>query len=195
MDQPARLLAHRRDHARMAVAEVRDRDPAEEVEVLVALGVPQARALAAHELDGQARVGGVRCSRSSSLQLGERSRAASIFVPMPSSVNSSSNSECGTRPSTMCAAPTPPWIASTQAASFGRMPPSSAGRPSSTSSALGLADQAAGVVRIAQPAGHVGQEDHLVRAERVRDRAGGLVGVDVVRLPSRSAPTEAITGM
>ena len=44
---------------------------------------------------------------------------AVIFVPMPASVNSSSSSECGRRPSTMWAASTPPEIASTQAASFG----------------------------------------------------------------------------
>ena len=50
--QPPDLLAHGLDDARVAVAEVRHRDAAQEVEVLVALGVPQARALAAHELDG-----------------------------------------------------------------------------------------------------------------------------------------------
>ena len=45
------------DHARMAVPEARHPDAAQEVEVLVALGVPQARALAADELDRQARIG------------------------------------------------------------------------------------------------------------------------------------------
>ena len=56
--QPAGLLAHRVDHRRVAVAELRDRDAREEVEVLVALVVPQARALAPHELDGIPGVGG-----------------------------------------------------------------------------------------------------------------------------------------
>jgi hypothetical protein len=39
------------------VAELRDRDAGEEVEVLVALVVPQLRALATHELDRVAHVG------------------------------------------------------------------------------------------------------------------------------------------
>ena len=57
MHQPAGLLADRLDDARVAVAELRDGDAGEEVEVLVALVVPEARALAAHELDRVARVG------------------------------------------------------------------------------------------------------------------------------------------
>ena len=55
--QPPGLVAHRLHHARVAVAELRHRDAREEVEVLVALVVPEPRALAAHELDGVARVG------------------------------------------------------------------------------------------------------------------------------------------
>jgi len=55
--QPSGLLAHRLDHARVAMTDVRDGDAAEEVEVLVAVHVPQTRALATHELDGLARVG------------------------------------------------------------------------------------------------------------------------------------------
>jgi len=54
--QPAGLLADRLDHARVAVPELRDRDAGEEVEVLVALVVPEPGALAAHEFDGIARV-------------------------------------------------------------------------------------------------------------------------------------------
>ena len=57
MHQAPGLLAHRLDHARVAVAELRHRDAGQEVEVLVALVVPQPRALAAHELDRVARVG------------------------------------------------------------------------------------------------------------------------------------------
>jgi hypothetical protein len=56
--QPAGLLPHSLDHLRVAVAELGHRDPGEEVEVLVALVVPQPRALAAHELDRVARVRG-----------------------------------------------------------------------------------------------------------------------------------------
>ncbi len=47
----------------------------------------------------------------------------------------------------------------------------------------GLSDQRVGVGGVGQPAGDVGEEDHLVGAERARDRAGGLVGVDVVGVP------------
>ena len=56
MHQPARLLAHRLDHRRVAVADRANRDAGEEVEVLVAVGVEQPAALAAHELDRVARV-------------------------------------------------------------------------------------------------------------------------------------------
>src|SRR6185437_2707140 len=104
-------------HARVTVAEVRHRDAAEEVEVLVALLVPQPRTLAAHELDRLARVGGDHARALELLQVGQAHVVASIIVPMPSSVNSSSSSEWGTRPSRMCAALTPASIASTQAAS------------------------------------------------------------------------------
>jgi hypothetical protein len=54
---------------------------------------------------------------------------------MPAFVNSSMSMECGTRPSTMCANVTPPWIASTQACSLGRMPPEMPGSAATTSSA------------------------------------------------------------
>jgi hypothetical protein len=54
---------------------------------------------------------------------------------MPASVNSSSSSECGSRPSMMCALLTPAWMASTHAWSFGRIPPESRGSAASTSSA------------------------------------------------------------
>jgi hypothetical protein len=56
--EPARLPADGLDHRRVAVPELHHRDPSQEVEVLVALVVPQARALPAHELHGIARVGG-----------------------------------------------------------------------------------------------------------------------------------------
>ena len=49
--QPRRLLLHRRDHGRVAVAERADRDPGEEVEVLLAVGVPEQRPFAADEVD------------------------------------------------------------------------------------------------------------------------------------------------
>ena len=70
MHQAPGLLAHRLDHPRMAVAELHHRDAGEEVEVLVALVVPEPRALAAHELDGVAGVGGHERLALELLQLG-----------------------------------------------------------------------------------------------------------------------------
>ena len=61
--------------------------------------------------------------------------AGRTLVPTPASVNSSSSSECGWRPSMMCANETPPWIASMQACSFGRIPPDVVASAASTSSA------------------------------------------------------------
>jgi hypothetical protein len=69
------------------------------------------------------------------LQVGEGPTAGLILVPMPASVKSSSSSECGTRPSTMWAKVTPPWIASRHALSLGRMPPATPSSAASTSSA------------------------------------------------------------
>ena len=81
--QPPGLLAHGRHDARVAVADTGHRDPAEEVQVLVALGIPQARADTAHELDGQARVGVHQALGLDPLKLGEAHGAAPIFVPIP----------------------------------------------------------------------------------------------------------------
>ena len=56
MQQRARLLGDRVGHLGMCVTERRDGQTREEVEVSLALAVPQIRALAAHERDGQATV-------------------------------------------------------------------------------------------------------------------------------------------
>jgi hypothetical protein len=91
--QLAGLGAHRLHDPGMAVAGVADGDAGQEVEVLVAVRVPQPHALAADELDRLARV-----------VVGQRAHCAGrTFVPMPASVNSSSSSECGARPSMMWA--------------------------------------------------------------------------------------------
>ena len=73
--QPAHLLAHRRDDAWVAVAEVGHRDAAQEVEVLVAIVVPQPHPLPAHELHGLARVRRDHAARLDLPQLGERHMA------------------------------------------------------------------------------------------------------------------------
>ena len=69
--QPPGLLAHGLHDPRVAVAEVGHGDAAEAVEVLLTLGVPQARARAAHELDREARVGPCKARGLDSLELGE----------------------------------------------------------------------------------------------------------------------------
>ena len=151
VDQPAHLLAHRLDHPRMAVAEVVDRQPGDEVQVAAAVAPDQLGALARHDLQGLAGVGGAaRSARVQRRHLGEtraaralaavaatavrrlrarhhasppRSAAGRTFVPTPeSSVRISSRTECGTRPSMMWAAATPASRAASTASSLGIMP-------------------------------------------------------------------------
>ena len=57
------LLLDRGDDPRVTVAGVVDREPGEEVQVLLAVRVPQPRALAAHELDLRAQVRRHRVAR------------------------------------------------------------------------------------------------------------------------------------
>ena len=86
----ARLLPHRLDHVRVAVADGADRNPREEVQVLPSLRVPEPGPLAAHELHRHARVGLHHLPLLQRLELGELH--AVIFVPIPASVKSSSRS-------------------------------------------------------------------------------------------------------
>ena len=139
---------------------------------------PRAGALPAHELDRRPRIGRHRVARLERLQLGDASRVT--FVPIPASVNSSSSSACGRRPSMMWADPTPPRIASTQAPSFGRMPPATSPRAASTSPTLARERSEPASSRIGEPAADVGEEDRLVGAQGRGDLAGGRIGVDVV---------------
>src|SRR5262249_34000497 len=139
MHQPPDLPAHGFDHPRVAVTEVGHRDPAEEIEVLAALGVPHPRSLSAHELDRETRVRADHARTLQLLQLLQGPVRVSILVPSAASVNSSSSSEWATRPSRMWAAPTPAPIASTQALSFGAIPPWTRARASSTCSVLACA--------------------------------------------------------
>ncbi len=81
MRQPAGLLAHSFDHARVAVAHVQHRDAGEEVEVLLALGVPQASARPLHEVHGEARVGGDRVVAFELLQIINFGRGACAPAP------------------------------------------------------------------------------------------------------------------
>ena len=184
------LLGDRRHVGRVAVADLDHGDAGEEVQVLVAVGVPQPRALAAHELDLVARVRRHDVVALERLQVRERhsdSAPWKIFVPVPPIVNSSSSRECGSRPSTMCAASTPCSTASTQAASFGRMPPVTDSSCAAHGLRPRLRDLRLRVARVGQPAGRVGQEDELVGTELLGDGARGVVGVHVVRVARQVA--------
>ena len=63
VQQPSRLLAHGGDNPGVAVADVRDGDAGEEVQVLVPVDVPEHGARAAHKLDGEAGVRGKQARR------------------------------------------------------------------------------------------------------------------------------------
>ena len=121
--------------------------------------------------------------------------SSTTIVPTPASVNSSTSSACGVRPSMMCALLTPPRTARTHACAFGIIP---VDRP--------RGDQRLELVGVARPRGSsrqlgrarspgdVGEEDELLGAERLGDRSGDGVGVDVVGLAAASAPIVATTG-
>src|SRR5262249_34523689 len=132
--QPPGLIADRLDDVGVAVADRADRDPGQQVEVLVPLGVPEQGPLAADELDRPAPVGPHQVALLEPLEVGEIHDVSS--VPSPALVNSSSRRLWGLRPSMMWADWTPPRIASTQAVSFGRIPPSMPSSASSTSATV-----------------------------------------------------------
>ena len=175
VDQPRRPARAPPRRPRVAVPGVADADAREEVEVLV----PRRRRAARSPRPRRTRPGSARRFGASAL-----TRPGRIFVPRPASVNSSSSSECGTRPSTMCAKPTPPWIASRHACSFGRMPPRDRrrARPRPRRRRPREITESGSAGSRSQP-GDVGEEDDLVGAERARHGGRGLVGVDVVRAP------------
>ena len=106
------------------------------------------------------------------------------IVPMPASVKISSRSTWAIRPSRMWARWTPLRTAWVQLATFGIMPPAivPSATSSSSSSAVDLADQAGRVGDVAAEALDVGEVDQLLGADRLGDRAGDGVGVDVVGL-------------
>ena len=110
------------------------------------------------------------------------SASGTIIVPTPSGVNSSSTSECSTRPSTRWARRTPARRARTALSSLGIMPPpTTAGCDSSSSVCAADSSLSRSPVGPDQ-AGHVVDEDQLLGAERDREFARHHVGVHVVGL-------------
>src|SRR4029453_19337139 len=116
---------HRLHDPRVGVAGRDHRDPAQEVEVLAAAGVPQVDPLATHELDLGPDVGRPQHRRLPLGQVGHvptSSSSPATMVPTPESVNSSSSRACSRRPSRMWARPTPPRRAVTIPVSLGTIP-------------------------------------------------------------------------
>ena len=104
-------------------------------------------------------------------------------MPLPSSVNSSSSSECGWRPSRMWALPTPDSSACRQASSFGPHSAAHLGQAAAHLVRLRLRDAGGGIGGIGAPALHVGQEDHLEGVQGAGHGGRGGVGVHVVGAP------------
>src|SRR6185312_6066353 len=146
VDQHADLAADRLDQGRMAVAEGRDRDAGDAVEVADAVDVPDPGALTAG--DGHRRgavvghhhrvpalpqgVGGGHAAPPARSIAGG---SGSTMVPTPESVNTSSSTACGTRPSSTWACGTPPRTARRHASIFGTIPADSSGSSAARSAA------------------------------------------------------------
>src|SRR5262245_43089876 len=115
-------------HSWMAVPQRGDRDARAEVQVLAALRVPDAHAVASHENDrgAAAVVGSVVLRRPFQERLGVHRRRPhrTISVPIPSRVKSSSRIACGWLPSMLWAFAMPPSRARSEDSTLGSMPPS-----------------------------------------------------------------------
>src|SRR6185295_1899431 len=134
VEQGRRLGADRLHHGGMAVPEVVDRETGEEVEVALAVGVPQLAAPPAHERDRLARIDAELVGRASRDDFGgghARARRRRVVfgaaprttsVPTPRLVSTSSKSACRTRPSITWACRTPPASAAMQHSIFGIIP-------------------------------------------------------------------------
>src|SRR5580693_533959 len=115
------------DDGRVAMAEYVDRDAAEQVQVALAVHVGDRGTVTA----GQShRRGGVVIHHHGFPPLPHHLRmghADTTLVPVPSSVNSSTSTQCLTLPSMTCALGTPPATALRQASILGIIPASSVG--------------------------------------------------------------------
>ena len=175
--QPRGLLLHRGDDPRVAVAGVVDRDAGEEVEVLVAVGVPER----GRPPPGRTRPGsGRRCASARRSQRGPDLRAdAGVREQLEQQrVRQRARRRCGRSRRRRGSRRGRPgaWGACRRAI---------AGSAASTSAAVVSEITESGSAGSAsQPATSVRKID-LVGAERAGDGAGGLVGVDVVRAAVR----------
>ena len=113
--------------------------PDDQVQVAAAVGVPDLGTARR----GPAPAAGCRSCSSARCQrcAAARLRIVAVhhgttIVPTPSAVNTSSSTECGTRPSITCAVATPPRTARRQASIFGAIPASRAGSIGSSWSAV-----------------------------------------------------------
>src|SRR5262249_27766948 len=129
----ARLLGDGVGDRRVGVAEPRHGQPRQEVEVAPALVVEELGPRPPDEGHGWVRIGvhegaAVRAGRHDATApppgslTGDPAGVAATMVPTPRSVNTSSKSAWGTRPSRMWARPTPPRTARAHASTLGTMP-------------------------------------------------------------------------
>src|SRR6516162_140273 len=156
MSDLAYLVGDRLDDGRVRVAERADRDAGDQVQVLVAVGVPHPAALAAGERQRRGAVVGhhrrleplaqrialahrVPPNRGPVLSGGfsvigaGTGASGTTIVPIPESVKISSKTACLRRPSSTWARGTPPRTAVRQASILGIIPADSAGRSRSSS--------------------------------------------------------------
>ena len=137
--QLAGLIADGPGHLRLAVAQDANRDPGQEIQIFLAVFIPEAAAFAPHHGGRKTSVGVNEHLLAPfypfavvhlvlSLQLCAKSfrsmpSQATSSVPMPVCVKISSKIACSWRPSMMCALLTPPFSAALQQLTLGIMPP------------------------------------------------------------------------
>ena len=183
MQQRARLIGDRVRDLGMRVAERGDREAGEEVEVLVALAVPELRSLAADERDGQPPVGLHHVLGVERLQLGERTHECdhrSDALP-----GEEFEQQRVREPAVEDVGP-PHTVAQRRHArlelrdhAFGDL---AVGDQLLEAVDVDARDQRRLVGPVAVHARDVGEVHELLRVERLGDRARDRVGVDVVGL-------------
>ncbi len=123
MLQRPELLCDGRHPLLVGYAEDIDGDASGQVDVLLAVLVPDERALALHDRDGEARICACDIGLVQLLNVHDPSSYLVNIVPMPSFVSISIRMACGTRPSMMNTRFTPHSMALRQHSAFGIMPP------------------------------------------------------------------------